>query len=301
MTRAALRGRCAWAWALLVLLAGSPGAPAAILQVVDDTGTVVQLARPAQRIVSLAPHVTELLFAAGAGHQVVAVSRFSSYPAAAAALPQVGDVAHTDLERVLALRPDLVVGWGSALPAALQQRLRASRIAVFSSQPASLEDIATSIERLGLLAGTGEEARRAAAALRTQVAQLHARSAGRVPVPVFFQAWANPLMTLTGAQPVLELIRLCGGAPLFAQSRLLASTIDPEAVIAANPALILSAGTAADGPRIFARWLGLPALRAVAGQHLLLLDGDRLSRPTPRLLDLAPALCAAIEAARPAR
>ncbi len=274
-------------------------APAPLpLSVSDDEGHVVSLPHPARRVVSLSPHVTELLFAIGAGAQVVAVSRYSDYPPAAQQLPQIGDATRVDLERLLALRPDLVVGWGSALPAALQQRLRGLGIAVFSSQPRTLEDIAGNLERLGRLTGTGIQAGTAAQQMRSRITALQQQTVAAPPLPVFFQSWASPLMTLNGQQPVAELIRLCGGRLLFSEASLLAPTVDAEVVIAANPALILAAGAPGQQSRIFERWLRVPTLRAVAGHHLLLLDGDRLSRATPRLLELAEPICAAIAAAR---
>ena len=281
---------------LSVLLA-APGVRADVIAL-DDLGIQIRLPLPARRVVSLAPHATELLYAAGGAGHIVGVSRFSDYPPAARQLPQLGDANRIDLEALFALQPDLVVAWRSALSPAVTLALQRQGIAVFQSEPQTIEAIATSLERLGHLLGEDRAATAAAGAMRHQVTELRQRYRQRAPVSVFYQVWAQPLITLNGAQPASDLIRLCGGQPLFADAHLLAPTVDPEAVLAADPEVILSAGQPAEAGWIFERWRGFPQLRAVAGGHLLLLDGDRLSRAGPRLLELAPTLCEALEAVR---
>ncbi|MCB1943324.1 MAG: ABC transporter substrate-binding protein, partial [Candidatus Accumulibacter sp.] len=150
--------------AFLLLAASLPsGGLRAEVSVVDDAGTTLRLARPAQRIVSLAPHLTETLFAAGAGGRVVGTVEYSNFPPAAANIARVGGYSQIDLERVVALKPDLVIAWQSGNAAAHLDRLRALGLPVYLSQPDRIEDVASEIERFGVLAGSTAMAARGAA------------------------------------------------------------------------------------------------------------------------------------------
>ncbi|ROR32050.1 cobalamin-binding protein [Inmirania thermothiophila] len=272
--------------------------PAAAVTATDDRGVTVRLAAPARRIVSLAPHATELLFAAGAGGRIVGAVEWSDYPPEARAIPRVGGYRALDLERIVALHPDLVVGWASGNGAALT-RLEAAGLAVFATEPRRLEDIAAAIEALGRLAGTEERAGEAAARFRARLAALRARWSGRRPVRVFYQVWDRPLITVGGPQIISRLIELCGGRNVFAQLAELAPTVTVEAVIAADPdAIVFGLREGREGWAAF--WRRFPFLRAVGRGHLIGLDADLLQRPTPRLLDGAERLCRALEAVRSA-
>jgi iron complex transport system substrate-binding protein len=269
--------------------------------VIDDAGQRLALGRPAQRIVSLAPHVTELLFAAGAGAYVVAVSRYSDHPAAARRLPQIGDSARVDLEAIAALRPDLVVAWGSALTPAVANLLARMQIPVFRSEPHTLEQIASNLERLGLLAGTSAAAGPAARAFRSRLQALRTAHAGSRPLSVFFQTWSDPLMTVNGQQVITDALAVCAGRNIFAQGQLLAPAVDPESVVAADPDAIVSgieAGVTAATSPAFARWRSLPQLRAGLPGHLIALDADQIARPAPRILTAVETLCRALDRIR---
>ena len=158
----------------------------AAITVTDDAGRSVTLAQPAKRIVSLAPHATELLFAVGAGGQVVGVDQNSNYPPAVSAITSLGSALQLDLERLLALKPDLVVAWDTGNSRALLDKLESLGLTLFRSDPHRLEDIATNLERLGRLAGTEVQARQAALSFRQQVRQLRQRNSGKAKVRVFY-------------------------------------------------------------------------------------------------------------------
>ncbi|MDE2276887.1 MAG: ABC transporter substrate-binding protein, partial [Burkholderiales bacterium] len=181
----------AWAWAW------TAGARAAV-QAVDDAGQRVTLAQPATRIVSLAPNLTELLFSAGAGAQIVGTVAYSDYPDAARRIPRVGDAVQLDLERIVSLRPDLIVVWQQGNSASQIARLRALGIPVYASEPADFDGIASTLRRFGRLAGTAAQADARAAAFEAAVAALRQRYAGLPPLRVFFQIWPRPLMTVNG-------------------------------------------------------------------------------------------------------
>ena len=176
----------------------------------------LRLAAPARRIVSLVPHATENLFAAGAGDRIVGVVEYSDYPEAAKRITRVGDYAHPDLEAIAALKPDLVVVWQSG-QAALAHRFTRLGLPVFQTQPDRLEDIPENIEKFGRLAGSEAVARRVAADFRQRLAALRQRYSARPNVAVFYQTWNRPLLTVGGSQIISDVIRLCGATNLFAR------------------------------------------------------------------------------------
>lgn len=285
------------AWALALLLAAAGSARAAV-SVEDDAGNRVTLHRPAARIVSLAPHITEQLFAIGAGGRIVGTTEHADYPAAARAIPRVGRAHSLDLERIVALRPDLIVIWGSGFPPATLDSVRQLGAPVFVSEPRTLDDIARSMQRLGVL--TGSEAAAAAGAFSARVAELRARYAGQAPVRVFYQVWDAPLMTLSGRHVISEAIELCGGRNVFAALAPIAPQVSTEAVLAADPQLIVTAEPGARASDALAAWQRYPALAATRLGQFATLDADRINRHGPRLADEIGTLCAAIDRTRAA-
>lgn len=265
--------------------------------VTDASGVSVKLAVPAMRIVSLAPHITELLFAAGAGDRVVGTVDYSDYPPAARALPRVGG--HLlDLEAIVALKPDLVLGWVSGNAAASVARLRSLGLTVHLSEPSRIEDIAGELERIGMLTGTGATADAAARVFRQRYAKLAARYSRQPPVTVFYQIWKQPLMTVNGKQIISDAIRLCGGRNVFAQLPILAPTVTVEAVIAANPEVIVASGMGESRPEWLDDWKRWTTLTAVARDNLYFVPPDLMQRHAPRILDGAEKLCVHLETAR---
>ncbi|WP_063580548.1 cobalamin-binding protein [Achromobacter ruhlandii] len=277
--------------------ATSVEAPAAI-HARDDRGRHVTLAAPARRAVTLAPHATELVYAAGAGAYLVATIRGSDYPPAARALPVIGDGTQPDPERVAATRPDLVIAWQPSAAAPLARVMDKLGVAVYYSDPQTLAAIPDAVERLGVLFGTEAQAGPAAQALRARLDALAARYAGRAPVRVFVQAGLDPIYTLNHASIVSDALRLCGGVNVFAQAPVVAPQVGLESVLAARPDAVLAGVSApADTARNLAAWraMGLPA--ALAG-HVYGIDADALYRPGPRLIDAAEQLCADLDRLR---
>lgn len=285
----------------LLPLAGLPAAAHAALELTDDTGRLVRLPAPAQRIVSLAPHVTELLFAAGAGARVVGAVAYSDYPPLAQALPRVGGYSSVDLEAVAALKPDLVIGWQSGNRDAHLDRLAALGIPVYLNEPRSLDDVARSLEQFGRLAGSEAEGEAAAAAFRARHRTLAASYRERAPVRTFYQIWERPLMTVNDRHLIADVIRLCGGINVFGRLGPLAPTIGVEAVLAANPEAIVASGMDAARPEWLDQWARWPGLAAVAAGNLFFIPPELIQRHTPRILDGAERLCEQLETARQRR
>jgi iron complex transport system substrate-binding protein len=268
------------------------------LSVVDSSGRNVTLQQPAQRIVSLAPHVTELLFAAGAGERVVGVVSYSDWPPAAREIEQVGSYSALDMERILALRPDLVVAWESGNNPAQLERLERLGLTVLRHAPRLPEDIARVLEQLGLLAGTDAVAQPAAQDFRARLQGLRERNAQAAPLTVFYQVWHQPLMTVNGAHLISAAIELCGGRNVFAALPALAPQISIEAVLAADPQVIVASGMAEQRPDWLDDWKRWPQLTAVQHDNLYFVPPDLLQRAGPRFIDGAERLCAALEQAR---
>jgi iron complex transport system substrate-binding protein len=255
----------------------------------------VLAAEPPSRIVSLAPNVTELLFAAGAGPRLVGVSEWSDHPEAARSLPRIGDAFRLDYERILALSPDLVVAWETGTPGARVERLRELGLRVVSIGVETLDDIPRAIEELGRLAGTEARAAAEAAALRRDIAALQAEYAGRTPVTVFVQLDEQPLFTVTGRHLISGMLALCGGRNIFADLPGVAPAVDLEAVLARDPQVILVTAARVDAVKRWSRWPGLAAVRA---GNVLRVPPDEVTRATPRALAGARTVCEALDTAR---
>jgi iron complex transport system substrate-binding protein len=277
----------------------------ATITAADDTGATVTLAAPAQRVISLAPHVTELIYAAGGGSRLVGAVTYSDYPPEAKQIPRVGDNRALDLERIAALKPDLIVVWRHGNAQAQLERLRELHIPLFFNEPHRLDDVARTLTNLGTLLGTSGIADAAASRYRQDIAQLRAQYAGRPPVSVFYQVWNQPLMTLNGTHMVSDVITLCGGRNVFATLAPLVPTVSTEAVLAANPEAIVTASIGATKsatplPQLD-MWHAWPSLEAVARNNLFAIDGDLIDRPAPRLVQGAALLCQDLELARSRR
>ncbi|SDH33944.1 MULTISPECIES: cobalamin-binding protein [unclassified Duganella] len=284
--------------ALLLALAGT--AAHAAITVQDDAGNRVTLARPALRVISTAPHITELLFAAGGGERVVGAMNYSDYPEAAKRLPVIGTNAQIDMERLLALRPDLLVVWQTGNTERQLAQLKSLGIPIFYSEPKKLDDIATSLTRLGQLLGTDAAAQAAARDYRQKIGKLSASYAQRSPVRVFYQIWEKPLFTLNGEHIVSDALRVCGGSNIFAGLKVTAPSVSTEAVLQENPEAIIGSEQH-DGQAGINIWRPYKGLQAVQRDNLFMLDSELLVRATPRIADGMVVLCEKLEAARKRR
>ncbi len=290
--------RCLWCVVCVAVLLSAATPAAAQIALSDDRGQRIVLPRPAQRIVSLAPHVTELLFAAGAGDKVVGVSAFSDFPVRAQRLPVVAAGGRVDYERIVALAPDLVIAWGSGTTAAAVAELERLGFPVFASEPRHLEDIAASLRRFGRLAGSEAAAQVAAAEFEQTRAALAQAYADRDPVSVFLQIERRPLMTLNGAHVASDVLALCGGINVFAELGSLAPSIDRESVIARNPQAILVSDTIAGAQEAVAEWRGMTMLHAARSNQVYLVASDLIVRHTPRILAGAQKVCSILDRVR---
>lgn len=252
----------------------------------------------ALRIISLAPHVTELLYVAGAGDRLIAAVDFSDWPEEARQLPRVGNFARVDIERILALHPDLVIGWKGGNDAGDLERLQRLGLRVHVTASSGVADIADDIEMLGRLAGSEEVAQRAAAELRAKLQALEERYASREPVTVFYQIWDRPLMTINGRHFISDSLRLCGGRNIFASLEPIAPTVSIEAVIERNPRAIINSASATNQHEQLDAWRRWKELDAVRLGNLYSIPPDIISRPGIRIIEGIERLCLALDEAR---
>ena len=291
----ALRGVRLALWTGLAAAGGL--AAAQTVSVRDDAGQEVRLAQPARRVVALAPNLVELAYDAGGGAALVAAVRYSDHPPEAKKLPRIGDAFALNLEAIAQLRPDLVLVWQSGLPARQREQLRALGVPLYESEIRHVEDIATTLERLGVLLGTRPVADAAASSLRQRWQALQSRYAKRAPVRVFYQLWQPPLMTVNGEHLVTQAIRACGGVNVFAALPTLTPTVGWEAVVRANPQLVASARIDDQARMPPGRWPELTQIDAVRHARFALLPPE-IDRMSPGFVDGAQALCEAIDKAR---
>lgn len=271
---------------------------AASVSVRDDAGNTVALAQPATRIVTLAPYLTELAFAAGGGNRIVGTMMYSDYPAAARGIPLIGDSHQLDVERLIALKPDLLVVWSSGNPAPQLDSVRRLGIPVFHSEPRKLDDIPDTLDRLGQLMGTVPEARNSATALRARLAALAAQYRNRPPVRVFYQISARPLYTLNGKHMVSDAIRLCGGENVFSRMTILAPQVGIEDVLVENPEAVIAGQSPSEQMDGLSIWGKYSVLQAVRRGNLFTLDADLLNRSGPRIVEGVSQLCDVLETVR---
>jgi iron complex transport system substrate-binding protein len=250
------------------------------------------------RIVTLAPNLAELAWAAGAGDALVGTVEWSDWPPAVQSLPRVGDAFRLDFEALAELAPDLVLAWGGGNPPHMIDRLRQAGYRVEVLAPRHLEDIPAHIEEIGRLAGTDAAAAAAASRLRTELDELRAAQRGKPPLRVFYQVSWRPLYTVGGDQFISQAIELCQGENVFAGLAELAPVVSLEAVLARDPQVILTAAGPADARDSLRGWHEWPRLAAVRADNLFLVPGDLIARAGPRLVRGARELCVVMDEAR---
>lgn len=281
------------------LVAFSHGA-SAMVELVDDRGAAVRLVAPANRIVTLAPHLAEIVFSAGAGEKLVGTVLFSDYPAAVRRVPHVGDASRIDVERILQLRPEVVLAWRSGNQRGDIERLERLGMPVFVTEPARLSDVSRLIRAAGVLAGSPAVAQAAAAAFESDLGALRERYSHRRAIPVFYEIWHRPLLTVNGGHMISDVIALCGGVNVFAHAPILTPAVSLEAVLAARPQAIAGGGSGITAHAFAAQWRGyrFAALGEVALVHVA---PDEIQRAGPRIAAGARVLCEGLERLRDGR
>ncbi|HUE48141.1 MAG TPA: helical backbone metal receptor [Steroidobacteraceae bacterium] len=282
-------------------LAGA-GPASAAHTVADDLSRKVTVRDPPLRIVSLTPGATEMLFAAGAGGQVIATVEYSDEPPAARRLARIGDVAAVDMERLVALRPDVVVAWPAGGNPAQREKIARLNIPLYQQQVVRLADLPGSVRRLGALAGSGAAAERAAHDIEARLAALQrtygAGGAGKAPT-VLLQVWNRPVYTVGGQHLMSDALAICGARNVFADLPEAGPLVDTEAVIGRDPDIIIAAAPPGEGAAWLADWKRFATLTAVRSGRLVVFEDQALSRLGPSVIDATEGLCRAIARVNP--
>lgn len=267
----------------------------------DDRGKTVSLASPASRIVTLSPHLAEIVFAAGAGASLVGVSARSDFPEDVQRLPVVSDSGRIDLERIVALRPDLVLAWLSGNPSRQLELLERRGIPVLAIEVRHLDDIPRLLRLVGAAAGRGETAEQAALQAELSVRTLVARYAGLRKLRVFVEIWHEPLMTVSGSHLISEVLQVCGGKNVYANAAALTPAVSPETLLVLHPEVVIMSSGAGSVAEQAGRWRRLALLPAVQQGALYELDPNLLHRQGPRLIEAAQMICGHLERVRAAQ
>lgn len=263
----------------------------------DDSGERLVFDAPVQRIVTLAPHLAELVFEAGAGDRLVGTVEWSDYPAAAQKVPRVGDGFRIDVERIVALQPDVILAWGGGTPETSIQRLRELDLPVAVLTPRDIDSIPQQLQWIGRIAGTEALTGPKARQFRAAVERLKKLYADREPLRVFYQISAQPVFTVGGGHTISDAIELCGGENIFADLAPAAHPVSREAVVTRDPDVIIGGHYVGSAEELsgWRRWENLAAVRA---GNLFAIDAERIARPALRFIDGLQELCETLETAR---
>jgi len=288
---------------VIVILTWATESPA--IEVIDDASRSVVLEQPAQKIISLSPHITELIYSAGAGEKIIAVDDYSDYPEAAKSIARIGDANHLDIEKIISLQPDLIVAWGSGQSHnQFIEQLIHLQLTVYISSPEDLEAIPHTVENLGKLAGTYDYAQQQGQKFRDELKNIINEYRERPSITVFYEIWNQPLFTINGQHVMSKVIEICGGINVFADLAILSPEVNIESVISANPDVIIASGiksgseNGSQRPPWLDNWLQWPTITAAKNNHLYHIPPDLIHRQTFRILQGARILCEQLQTAR---
>ena len=268
------------------------------INLLDDTQTKIHLAKPAERIVSLSPHLTELLFSVGAGNKIVATVDFANYPEQAKKIPNLGNYTKLNAESIIAFKPDLVIAWPSGNDPRVIEQLRQLGVNVYVQEGEDMDLLSHEIRQLGALAGTGSIAEKVASEADARLAALKLQQNTKTPIRVFYQVWNNPLMSVNDKQQIGKMIHLCGGTNIFGNAQILAPQISVESVLAADPDVIIASGMDTSRPEWLDDWKKWPQLKAVKSDDLYFIEPDYVQRFSLRSLDGTEKICGFLDKAR---
>ena len=283
---------------LLLLLFSVAQFVCAEIRLVDDNGDELVLAQPAQRIISLAPNITEVLFHIGAGAQIVGADEYSNYPEAAKQIQRVNNHAAANYELILSLEPDLVIAWQSGNGDKIIDPLRKLGFPVFVVETREIDQIPGLFHRFGQLSGHEVIAQQRIDEFTQRLNSLRNAQADKSVIKTFYQIWHEPLITLNGQHMVSDVIRLCGGVNVFADAIPLVPYINIESVVVADPEVIIAGGSEPDQPDGFGWWQQWAGISAVQNQHIYLIPSDLMQRHSDRILEGARMMCDYLDRAR---
>jgi iron complex transport system substrate-binding protein len=280
--------------AAILLAASFPGSAQIMLR--DDAGRSIYLKSPAKRIVTLAPFLTELAFAAGVGDRVVGVGPNSDYPPRLKRLPEVPVGANFSIEHVAVLRPDLILARRDSMRREDIERVSSFGAPVFIADVRRLEDISRLLQVIGTL--TGSEVGAMAADFDSRIEALRRANAKKPRLATFVEIWNRPLTTVSGSHFITEALDICHAENVFRDVEGFAPVISWEDLQARNPYVVVGAGSASDLAEFRSNWSVRQALAAVKDDRLIFMESDSIDRPTLRIVNAIAKLCTEMDGIR---
>ncbi|MFT5850616.1 MAG: vitamin B12 transport system substrate-binding protein [Colwellia sp.] len=252
----------------------------------------------AKRIVALAPHIVEMLFDIGAGDKIVGAVAYSDYPKAALDIPRVGSYHGMQIEKLLALNPDLVIVWKSGNSQSDIDKMKRLGLKIVFSNPVDIADVATELRYFGGLTGHQQQAESVALAYEQRLKKLRLDNKTKQAIPVFYQLWSEPMMTINGTTWINQLIEVCQGVNVFKDNPTPYPKISTENVIVAQPHLMILPDENSDKPQPIIDWQKWPEIPAVKNNKFIHVDADLLHRFSTRMLSGVADMCEKIDQQR---
>ena len=268
------------------------------ITVTDFSGATVSLKKPAQRIIALAPHIVENVYTAGAGDKLVGAVAYSDFPEQAQLLPRVGGYSNINIEKILELKPELIIAWKSAISEASILRMKALGFPIYIDQPDTLSDLSKSIKDIGALTGHTEQATHAANKYLVDLEKTKKKYQFQAKVRSFYQVWNQPLRTITGKHIISDAIKICGGVNVYADEKTVSPIINIESLLKRNPQAIIASGLSDKPPEWLNDWKQWPSLQAVRNNNLFFVNPDHIQRHTIRVLLGINSICQQLDEAR---
>jgi len=272
------------------------------ISVIDDENNTVTLSRPAQRVITLAPSLTEMVFKIGAEDKLVATVKSSDFPAAAKNIARIGDYERFSLETLLSYKPDLVIAWRVDANHQQIKKIKSFNIPTYLISPHGFEDISNTVRNIGTLLGKQRQAKAVADGFERRLARLRFENKHKTRLRAFYQIWYEPIYTVNGKTVISQIMKLCGLDNIFAQSRISAPKITEESVIDRNPEIIIASGIVEGISIKKPEWLNIwgkwPVITAVANDNLFFINPDIINRQSTRILDGTAKMCEFADEAR---
>ncbi len=284
-------------WMLGAALAAWCVAAFAQVSLRDDMGRTVQVKKKPERIVTLAPFLTEAVFAAGAGDRLVAVSKLSDYPAEAAKLPQIGTGAEFSIAQLATYKPDLVLVWTGGMRRNDVENIHAFGATVYAASARTLDDVPRLLRAIGLL--TGNDVSRVVDSYETTLEKLRRDNAGKPRVAAFLELWNRPLTTISANHFMAEALEICHADNVFRDMEGSAPQVTIDELYEKDPFVIVGAGSATNVDEFRSNWSVRQGLKAVKENRLVFVDSDAFQRPTPRTPEGIAMLCKGLDDVRP--
>lgn len=272
------------------------------ISVVDDKNNTITLKSPAQRVITLAPSLTEMVFTVGAEAKLVATVKSSNFPESAKQIARIGDYEKFNMETLLSYKPDLVLAWSSGNNSQQVERIKKFNIPVYLIEPRQLEDIAKTLRNIGILSGYAVQANQAADNFERRLLQITKANKNKIRLRTFYQIWHDPIYTINGEHVISRIMQICGLDNIFHNARILAPNVTQEAVIDKNPQVIIASGMAngldVEQPEWLSIWTKWHDISAVANENLFFIHPDIINRQSTRILDGAEKMCKQADIAR---